>query len=305
MNNFIQKTVFTVSKNLRRIVSKIYDPLIKIRVGDSNILIPLSHELPNILELFPSYSLNLGRLAKYTNEKYNTLTLIDVGSNVGDSVAILRQYSFFPILCIEGNNKFYPILQRNSEIFKEIFIENVYLGDETKSIHKEIKQGHGSAHLIESLSTTKIIKLEEVLLRNPIFLNSKMIKIDTDGFDTLILKGAVDFLKRAKPIIFFEYDPFFLEKQGEDNIEIFKILKEIGYRYLMIYDNFGEYIISLDLIKDTEKIEEIKCYFSGNYGEKYCDISIFHIEDKDLFKYSRESEIKHFKNLKQNKKTTQ
>jgi hypothetical protein len=50
-----------------------------------------------------------------------------------------------------------------------------------------------------------------VLLRKPILVNSKMLKIDTDGFDTLILKSAVDFLKRAKPIIFFEYDPF-LEK---------------------------------------------------------------------------------------------
>jgi hypothetical protein len=67
----------------------------------------------------------------------------------------------------------------------------------------------------------------------------------------------------------------------------------------MIYDNFGECIISISLIKD---IDIIKCYFPGNYEEKYCDINIFYIEDKDLAEYSRKSEINHLKNLKQNKK---
>ena len=121
-----------------------------------------------------------------------------------------------------------------------------------------------------------------------------MIKIDTDGFDSIILKGSLDFLVMARPVIFFEYDPFFLTKQGDDGISIFPILSSIGYSKMLIYDNFGDYILSTELTNSVI-IEEIHNYFSGRGGNRYCDICVFHSDDNDLFEKIRISEILFFK----------
>lgn len=36
-------------------------------------------------------------------QKYPDLSLIDIGTNVGDTVAIVRQDAHYPILCVEGS----------------------------------------------------------------------------------------------------------------------------------------------------------------------------------------------------------
>ena len=123
----------------------------------------------------------------------------------------------------------------------------------------------------------------------------KFIKIDTDGFDCLILRGSLSILKIAKPIVFFEYDPFFLSKQNDDGISIFAALSSIGYKKALIYDNFGDYILSIELT-NSYQVEDLHNYISGCGGSRYYDICVFHSEDDDLFEKIRTSEIQFFKN---------
>ena len=47
------------------------------------------------------------------------------------------------------------------------------------------------------------------------------IKIDTDGFDFKVLRGANNTLKTYKPVIFFEWDKIHLQAQNEDFLSIF------------------------------------------------------------------------------------
>ncbi len=55
-------------------------------------------------------------------------------------------------------------------------------------------------------------KLESIVMEYPQFIHTKMVKIDTDGYDLIILRGGLKYLETSKPVLFFEYDPYFLQQ---------------------------------------------------------------------------------------------
>jgi FkbM family methyltransferase len=267
---------------------------------------PASHALPGILQRWPHYSSNLGRIAQIVHKKYADLKFIDIGANVGDSVAILRRLSHYPILCIEGDRAFLNVLSRNAQKFDAVTISPFYVGEQDSVIMAKSTGLAGTAHLAsaESYGTDdaaieqiEVKKLSSVLSQHPEFSQPKMIKTDTDGFDAKILRGAVDVLTAAKPVVFFEYDPFFLAQQNDNGISIFSLLAEQGYGGLIIYDNFGDLLLCLPTI-EIARIEELDLYFSGRRSLQYCDICAFHLEDQDLFEQTRQLELAFFRNLK-------
>lgn len=295
--NLIERIKYRVLNKLFNFFRK-DDPLITSDIGGVIFTLPFSHKLPFILKDNPYYSSNLARIAKYVKEKYTDLKLIDVGANIGDSVAILRKEEFFPILCIEGDDQFFSILEINASSFTELYIAKEFLGQETKQMYFVSTKLGGTGNLQEDQSSTQIVeikKLSDLIKQYSVFENAKMLKIDTDGFDCKIIRGALSFLNQAKPVIFFEYDPFFLNKQEDDGFSIFAILGNIGYKKVLIYDNFGRLLLTSN-IDNLDLMKEIHLYFLGRKSYLYCDICVFHSEDTDLFEVSRESEIKFFTN---------
>ncbi|QHW00500.1 FkbM family methyltransferase [Spirosoma endbachense] len=272
------------------------NPLVEAFVGQFKLHIPFSHELPFIIKSSPYYSTNLARIAEQVNRKYSDLKFIDIGANIGDSVALLRSKATFPILCIEGDPYFFSILHKNATNFADVYLSKTYVGETAGELKAKSVEVGGTAHLSQAgleADTIHIKKLSSILAGNPIFKLSKMLKIDTDGFDNKILRGSIDFIEAAKPVVFFEYDPFFLAQQNDDGISIFDTLATNGYQNILIYENYGELMLSADL-KDKRLLEDINYFFTGRKGLMYCDICAFHKEDNDLFNKIRESEINFF-----------
>ncbi|WP_104732499.1 FkbM family methyltransferase [Helicobacter salomonis] len=71
------------------------------------------------------------------------------------------------------------------------------------------------------------------------------IKIDTDGFDFKIIRGAEQTLQKFKPALFFEWDHTCLSAQGEVSTGIFPLLNKFGYEQLIIFDNYGNLVCTL------------------------------------------------------------
>ena len=293
----LKAKIFTRLFNL---IKKSNDPLIKYSFSGVTLLIPFSHKLPFILKDFPYYSSNLARLAQYVKQKYNDLHFIDVGANVGDTVAILREKAFFPILCIEGDLQFVTVLKRNISLFSEAYVSQSYLGEFDQQINAIVNKKAGTAHLSSNPTSTKVIsvkKLTDVLQEHPQFLSAKMLKIDTDGFDCKIIRGAIDYIQQSKPVVFFEYDPFFLTQQGDDGLSIFKLFVEAGYQKLIIYDNFGNLLLTCN-VNDFDLLHHIHLFFSSRLGRYYCDICAFHAKDYDLFQQAKSLETQFFEETK-------
>lgn len=202
-----------------RIINKMFDtykkqnPIIEYYIGKFKMQLPFSHQLPFIIRLFPHYSTNLARIAKQVKNKYPDMKLIDIGANIGDTVALLRTETMFPILCIEGDEYFFSILQNNATQFSNLYLTKNYVGESSQVVNAVSVELGGTAHLNQTDlingNAVQLKKLSTILADYQAFSEAKMLKIDTDGFDNKVLRGSLDFLEAVQPIVFFEYDPFF------------------------------------------------------------------------------------------------
>ncbi len=273
-------------------VSRYYDPCVEYELCGHKMAIPLSHDLPMVLNEYPFYASNIARIAKMVKQAYPDLTFLDIGANIGDTVVMLRGESFFPVLCVEGEERFYRILERNVSMLRDVYLAKAFLGMESGILAGRMEVGSGSSRLASSNRALAAKSLPDLLREWPLFRRPKMIKIDTDGFDGWILRGAMPELVRARPVLFFEYDPHALVLQHDDGISVLRDLERIGYRKMMVYDNTGNYMISTDLSSHSQ-IRDLHGYFASWKSRRYGDLCLFHEEDLDLFHTVRESERIH------------
>lgn len=290
--NYLNRKMFNYAMKI--------NPIIEQEVAGFSLYMPFSHSLPFYLKKFPYYSKNLVRLANYTFQKFGTLKLIDVGANIGDTIALLRKERCYPILAIEGDPYYFKLLEKNAAEFSDTVLVNSYLGEfcEELNVSSTKDRGTGGLKVVEnSISKIQIKTLDETIKGNLQFQDSKILKIDTDGFDFKILRGATSFLLKSKPLVFFEYDPFLLKNNGEDSKEVFKFLLNLGYENILLYDNFGELMLSAHL-GSQQLIAEINSYLLGRMSQFYCDICAFHGDDNDLFRTARASELTFFERSK-------
>ncbi|GIV33364.1 MAG: SAM-dependent methyltransferase [Chitinophagales bacterium] len=277
----------------RKLIGKVYDPIVELsskyitgttspELPDS-ISIPFSHELPFYILKYPGYSSNVGRIAAAVHQKYPAFTFIDTGANIGDTIYMLRKYASFPVLCIEGDDYYYHILKRNASRFGQVKTVKSFVGAENTILEASSSRQGGTAHLqVTGKDHIHLKTIPAILQEHPEFTNSKMIKIDTDGHDGKIIRGAASYLTKVKPIIFFEYDPYFLSLCNDNGLSILHFLLRHGYQSALIYDNFGFLQDAVDL-HDFKKLEYLDSKVQYKMGCFYYDICAFPAEEHDLY----------------------
>lgn len=268
-----------IFKLLRQKVLTSNDPVVNYKYKGQNLAIHLSHDFPYILKEYPQYSQNLGWVISKLYNKYADLKVIDVGANIGDSAVLIKDVADVPILCIEGNPKFLDLLKLNTKGLNQVLIADCFVGEEATKV--EAISGLGSAHLQETNSGGIQVKtMQEVLETNELFKSAKLLKIDTDGFDNKIIRASKSFLVHSKAAVFFEYDPYFLAKQGEQGFDIFDFLVSLGYTSFLIYDNIGDFLITLTN-QNKSQFMELHAYFNRG-STRYMDILALHETDKEI-----------------------
>ncbi|MBN1286720.1 MAG: FkbM family methyltransferase [Anaerolineae bacterium] len=281
----------------RLLIQRGYDPPVRQRIGRFVLQVPLSHDIGINQSAFPDYSTNPSRIAALVQQKYPDLTFIDIGANVGDTIAILRSRAHFPILAVEGDASFFQLLQVNAGQFPEVYLVKALVGEASETLGGRLETRRGTSAIVQGNQTITTRSLTDILEANPAFYRAKMLKIDTDGFDCKIIRGAAGWLAEAQPVVFFEYQPTLFSKVGDDGLSIFPLLASAGYRKLMIYHHTGEYMLSLDTT-DARLLREIHEYFSGRDRIVYCDICAFGEADVDLFETVRKAEMDYFRTVR-------
>jgi FkbM family methyltransferase len=242
------------------------------------LLFPFSHDYPINKKRIPFYSENLGIISRIIKSKYLNAKAIDVGANIGDSAAILNHHSQIPVLCIEGNPKFISILKKNVLQFSNIKVEASFVGEAKEKVNT-INYG-GTARIEKAESGIEVKTMEEILEHHNDFFDSKLLKIDTDGFDFKVIRASKVLLQQVKPIIFFEFDPFFLIAQNENPVSIFDFLKDQQYNDFLVFDNYGCFVFQINSSQNI-LLHDLSNYYN-NGGISYIDICAIHEIDKDL-----------------------
>jgi FkbM family methyltransferase len=272
----------------RRALVRAGDPRIRFRLGKSEILLPLSHDLPHYCATWPLYSTNLGRIASCISDYTTDFTVIDIGANVGDSAAILRGEVDAPILCVEGNRDFLPLLRENLErIGGEFELADCFVGPATTG---EIYGQSGTARIAPSLTGTalRMRSLRELVEDHPRFAGAKLVKIDTDGFDCSIIRNDLPTLQGMHSIVFFEYAPKLTRLIGDRCDGLLRQLGAGGYRHALLFDHVGTFLFGLCL-DDEETIQDVERYYARR-DDVYADICVFPDEDTHIFDEIRQRE---------------
>ena len=280
LSGSVSQVRYRLLRGMRCLRLALSDPTVNFFIGECRLRLPLSHELPFYKKLFPEYTLNLGRVSFYTARKYSDLRMIDIGANVGDSVAVVRMFTETPILCIEGEPRFFQLLVENTESLPEIELEHTFLGaegDHVRAIH--VDRGNAQVLVGTEPGVARISTLSEALVYHPGFAKAKLLKLDAEGFDCKILATERDLLKCTKPVLFFEYYPSCCQLAGHDPFSTFPLLCEMGYSTLLIYRNTGRFFLTLTMDQACS-LQDLHSFLVESHG--FCDVVAFHQEDEDI-----------------------
>ena len=237
------------------------DPLVHYRIGAAELELPLSHELPFYRSDHPEYGEAVGRIAAELGGP-----VVDVGANVGDTAAIVRAHTDAPILCVEGDDRFFALLRRNAaHLDPQPELEHAFVDAPAWAT---VERSRGTARVVAGQGRLRSRTLGAILDDHPAFAAPALLKLDTDGLDVPILLAELDLLGRLRPELFFEYDP----SLGADPA-VFERLHALGYREARPYENTGEARGRFDL-GDAEAIRSLHAAYEGASGARYADVHV-------------------------------
>ena len=138
----------------------------------------------------------------------------------------------------------------------------------------------GTAEPSDDMST-----VEQLLSQNADLGTVRLFKSDTDGLDFSILQWALSSLAVAKPVLFFEFDPLIGDSSAVGALQAVEGLIQIGYRRVVVYDNFGNFVLGTELSSMLARdlvTTAIQRQRAGG-GAYYFDLCCFAAADADLF----------------------
>jgi FkbM family methyltransferase len=239
----------------RRLLVRLGDPTVRHAIGGVELELPLSHQLPFYRRDHPAYDSQLGRIAREAAGP-----VVDVGANVGDTAAAIRSETDVPILCVEGDARFFALLERNAQLLGDVELERAFVEAPATG---RVERSDGTARLAAGTDELPAKPLAQVLDEHPRFARPALLKLDTDGMDVPILLGNLDLLARLRPVLFFEYDPHLGAAP-----EVFEYLRDAGYAAAEWFENTGEPAGS------TELPEHFHERYVGHGGARYADVCV-------------------------------
>ncbi len=256
-----------------------------VQLGKYSITMPGNNTLSRTYALYPDFNRIIGRLAATIAKKYPDMTAVDIGANVGDTIAIIKSFVEVPVVGIEGDEVTFSFLKKNAQQFSNVSIINSFLGDKKQELKVDLESSGANTTVIPSESGTNVIAfktLDEVLSEGFCDRVIKMIKLDIEGFDTIVLRGAYEILKKDHPALFFEYNRDAMKAINEDGLSTILSFAEYGYNKIAFFDYHGRLLLVTPLA-NTKEISYLHEYAIGkNNLLGYYDICIFHQHDDAL-----------------------
>ena len=254
-------------------------------VGKYPIVMPGNNLQLGNYKIYPELNSQLGRLAAVMFKKYPGMTVIDVGANVGDTIAVLKSAIDLPVIAVEGDDVCFGFLQKNIQQFQNVSIIKSYLGEKSQSINVNLQHAGWNTTIIpEETGNRQIIfnTLDEIITSGGFAKRQlKLLKVDVEGFDTIVLRGATEVILLHKPVLFFEYNRKNMKVINEDGLSTILSFEKFGYNKIIFFDHKGNLVLASDM-QNTEVIIYMHNYISSEKNLlAYYDICIFHKADTE------------------------
>lgn len=163
-------------------------------------------------------------------------TVIDVGANIG-LVSLWLSKCVGPsgkVIAIDPSAWAIGRLKHNVELNALRNVEPIVaaVGDTAGETDMQIINGyrvddvstHSQAHV-------DLVTIDDIVAERGI-TNLSLIKVDTDGFEVGVFRGAMKTLADLRPNLVFEMGPDHLRKAGSSREELVALLEDAGYEFL-------------------------------------------------------------------------
>lgn len=157
-------------------------------------------------------------------------TFVDAGANIGflSLVAAAKVGAEGCVHAFEPVQSTFEILQENVQLnnFNQVKLHPFGLGAKKESVHIfSEEQNRGGASIVNERSNQKeliqINTLDEVLRSQKV----DMLKVDVEGYEFQVLKGAQNILETSQPILILEFSKD--RNNSADNFEMIRWLAEV------------------------------------------------------------------------------
>jgi FkbM family methyltransferase len=177
--------------------------------------------------------------------------VLDVGANIGfhtlyfaELVGETGQVTAFEPVPYNFETLNYNISLNN---FKHIKTKNIALGSKNEQISiaaDEKSTNPGTFNLFDQSGNTLIT----CSIGDEVIGNEKVdfIKIDVEGYESFVIQGLLETIKKNRPKIIFEYDIHYHKKTGLTKDFIFSLLSELNYRFLHVYQDGPKILDNFD-----------------------------------------------------------
>lgn len=258
-----------------------------ILVAGKAIKIPRGSPLFYYYRKHPDLNRSLGDAAALIEKHYPKAWAVDVGANVGDTMAIIRGQASMPLICIEGDEICHQILQENARLFDHIHLHKTFLSDRSGGSAVVFEKegwnltlanpgtGQNSQHI-------QFQTLDQLVQEVGPQVKVKLLKVDTEGYDLRIIRGASAVLQRDHPVINFELNRENVQPLGDSVPAFLDFLHACGYRQFIVCDHFNRLICAPE---HDAKSALLDLYHYSDTGQPltYYDVWTFHESDKGLF----------------------
>lgn len=152
--------------------------------------------------------------------------VVDVGAFVGDhTMAYANLASGGCVYAFEPNEVVFKALVENMRPYLHVKPIQAGLSDRMSKAQASQDPNWGGVYLQESAEgDTRTMTLDSMELGRLDFM-----KIDAEGFEVRVLRGARETIQRCRPILVIEVNKGALERQGTSEQELRKVLDDLGY----------------------------------------------------------------------------
>lgn len=153
------------------------------------------------------------------------MTVVDVGANIGYYMLMFRSMvgDNGKIICIEPSPENLPELKKNieSNALKNVELHEVAIGKDSGNVN--VRGGINSGVVQnDGIASVPLRRLDSLVETKVDF-----VKIDVDGYEGQVLEGAVELLKRDKPILYLEVHPHMIPRFDFSVRKILDLLEPI------------------------------------------------------------------------------
>jgi len=180
-------------------------------------------------------------------------TVLDIGANIGSHTVAYanRVGNKGAVYAFEPNKIAFKCLEYNTKDYNNIQIFECAIGETWGACEiKNNSENLGMAFIELSEKGICISPLDAFsgIGADNFIKKCDFIKIDVEGYELEVLKGAKETIKKYFPVMLIEVNKGCLERNGESKESLFKLLDEYGYYYRNIYQEQGMDDVQFDIL---------------------------------------------------------